>query len=135
MSKIESLAELVIAIILAWVCNRWIESLRVEATQDFSIASFLWIAGFLYLLMAIVSLLLAWQVIFRSSRSKLVSSVFVIVGLGITFTSAITMSTASTLPPLGIAEFLYPGSLVLFVAAFVAAIGIAAFVLPKRFSN
>lgn len=133
MSKIVSFAGLVATFFVAYACDRWVELLRNRSTtQNFAIASYLWIAGAANLLLAIALLLLTWYVIFRAGRSTLVSSVFVLVGLALTFACAIDISVASTLPPLGIVEFLTPNSHVLYVAAFVAVIGIAGFVLPRR---
>jgi len=130
MPKIVSFAGLVATFFVAYVCDRWVELLRIEATQNFAIASYLWIAGIANLLLAIALLLLSWHVIFRTSKSTLVSSVFVLVGLALTFASAIDMSVASTLPPLGIVEFLMPNSHLFYVASFVAVIGIAGLCSP-----
>jgi hypothetical protein len=134
MSKIVSFAGMAATFLMAYACDRWVELLRIEATQNFAIASYLWVAGAANLLLAIALLLLTWYVIFRTGRSTLVSSVFVLVGLALTFALAIDISVASTLPPLGIVEFLTPNSYVLYVAAFVTVIGIAGFVLPRRLS-
>ena len=134
MSKIVSFAGMVATFLMAYACDRWVELLRIEATQNFAIASYLWVAGAANLLLAIALLLLTWYVIFRTGRSTLVSSVFVLVGLALTFALAIDISVAATLPPLGIVEFLTPNSRVLYVAAFVTVIGIAGFVLPRRLS-
>ena len=127
MSKILSIAGLVITIFVAFVCDRWIELLRIEATQSFAIAPYLWIAGAANLLLAIALLALAWYVIFRAGKSILVSSVFVLVGFALTFASVIDITVTSTLPPLGIYEYLLPNSHVLYVAAIVAVTGIAGF--------
>ncbi len=131
MLKAWSIVGLGVAFAIAYGCDRWVESLRTEAAQTLTIASFLWGAGVAHLLLAGVLLLLAWYVIVRADRSKLASSVFALVGLLVTFASAITISAVSTLPPLGIVEFLTPNSYVLNAAAFVAVIGFAGFVLPK----
>ena len=132
MSKILSFAGLVITFFVAFVCYRWIELLRIEATQSFVIAPFLWIAGAANLLLAIALLALAWYVIFRAGKSILVSSVFVLVGLALTFASAIDITVTSSLPPLGIYEYLVPNSHVLYAAAIVAVTGIAGFFRQKQ---
>jgi len=132
MSKIVSFAGLIITLFVAYACDRWVELLRVEATQNFAIASYLWIAGAANLLLAIAVLLLTWYVLLRVSRSNVVYAVFVLVGLALTFAEAIEISVASTLPPLGIYEYLLPTSHVLAVAALVAVIGIAGLVFPRR---
>jgi hypothetical protein len=135
MSKIVSFAGLVITFFGAFACDRWIELMRIETTQSFAIGPFLWISGVANLLLAIALLALAWYVIFRAGRSILVSSVFILVGLTLTFASAIDITVASTLPPLGVYEYLVPTSHVLYAAAIVAVTGIAGFVLPKPPSN
>jgi len=132
MSQIVSFSGLVITFVLAYGCDRWVESLRAEMTGTFNISSFLWQTGVANLLLAIALLLLTWYVIFWVNRSKLVSAVFLLVGLAVTFATAMEMSFASTLPPLGIVEFLTPNSHVVYVAAFIAALGLAGLVLPMR---
>ena len=133
MSKLISFAGLAATFMIAYACDRWIDALRLEVTRTFAVASFLWSASVANLILAITLLLLTWYVIFKADKSTLVSSVFLLIGLVITFAAAIGMSVASTLPPLGIAELLTPGSHMLYVAPFVAVIGIAGFVLPRRF--
>jgi hypothetical protein len=135
MSKMVSFAGLVATFIMAYAFDRWVEFLRVEASRTFALAPYLWLAGAANLLLAITLLLLTWYVIFRADKSTLVSSVFVLVGLAFTFASTINMSLASPLPSLGLVEFSTPGSHVLYVSAFVAVIGIAGFVLPRRLNT
>jgi hypothetical protein len=134
MSKIVSFAGLVATFLVAYACDRWVESLRIEATRTFAFAPYLWLAGAANLLSAIVLLLLTWYVIFRADKSTLVFLVFVLIGLALTFASAIELSVTSTLPSLFLVESFTPNSHVVYVAAFVAIIGIAGFVLPRRLS-
>jgi ABC-type transport system involved in cytochrome c biogenesis permease subunit len=130
-----SFAGLAATFALAYGCDRWGEALRAKATQPSATASFLWQAGVANLLLAIALISLAWYANFRASRSKLISSIFLLIGIVVTFTVAIEVSVASTLPPLGIVEYLTPNSHVLYTAAFVAVIGIAGFVLPKQLNH
>jgi hypothetical protein len=95
----------------------------------------MWLASAANLLLAIPLLFLIWYVIFRANRSMFVSIVFVLIGLGITFASAIDISLASTLPPIGIVELLMPNSHLVYVAAFITIIGIAGFGLPRHFRH
>ncbi|MGA9397342.1 MAG: hypothetical protein WBV22_03690 [Anaerolineaceae bacterium] len=132
MSQIVSFAGLGFTFVLAYGCDRWIESLRAELAEMFNISSFLWQTGVANLLLAVALLLLTWYVIYWGNRSKLVSAVFLLVGLAVTFATALEMSFASTLPPLGIMEFLMYNSHVVYVAAFIAALGLAGLILPRR---
>jgi len=133
MSKIASFAGLVTTFIVAYACDRWVEFLQVQAYRSFVLAPYLWLAGMANLILAIALLLLTWHVIFWANKSRLVSSMFALVGLAFTFAAAFNMSLPSPLPA-GIVEFSTPGSHVLYVAAFVAVIGIAGFILPRRSS-
>ena len=135
MSKIKSFAGLVITFGIAFGCDLWVESLRRNLTLNSDISAFLWQAGIANLLLAIVLLLLTWYVLFWAKRSKLVSALFLLIGLVITFISALEISLAGTLPPLGIVEFLTPNSHVLYAAALVAILGLAGFLLPTRTTN
>ena len=132
MSKIKSLVGLVITFVIAFGCDLWIEALRAEMTQTFSISSFLWQAGIANLFLAIALLLLAWYVLFWVKKSKLVLAVFLLFGLVITFISSLEVSLTGILPPLGVVEYLTPNSHVLYAAAFTAILGLAGFVLPER---
>jgi hypothetical protein len=132
MSKIVSFAGLAATFIVAYACDRWGEFLRVEASRTFAMAPYLWLSGAANLLLALALFLLLWYVIFRATKSTLVSALFVLIGLGLTFAAAVGMSLASPFPPFGIVEFSTPGSHVLYVSAFVTVIGIAGFILPKR---
>jgi hypothetical protein len=135
MSKIISFAGLVIAFFGAIVCDRWIELLRIETTQSFAIGPYLWIAGIANLLLVVLLMALAWYVNFRAGKSILVSSVFLVIGLALTFAEAIDITFTSSLPPLGIYEYLVPTSHVLYAAAIVAVIGFASLIFPKRLST
>jgi hypothetical protein len=135
MLEVFSFIGLLATFALAYGCDRWVEAVRAQATQSTTIASFLWRAGVANLLLASVLLLLAWFVSFRAGVSKLIPSVFILIGLVVSFAVAIEASVSSTLPPLGIIEYLTPNSHVLYTAAFVAVIGITGFVLPKRLNH
>jgi hypothetical protein len=135
MSEAMSFLGLVATLALAYGCDRWVEALRVRATLPSATASFLWQAGVANLLLAMALITLAWFAIYRAVRSKLVSSVFLLTGLAVTFAVAIEISVVSTLPPLGIVEFFTPNSHVLYTAAFVAIIGVAGFILPRRLNH
>lgn len=120
-----SLIGLVIVFVLAYSFDRWTIALQQTATRPFTIVSFLWLSSIANLILAGALLLLAWFVNFRAVNSKLVSVTFVIIGVLVTFASALIFTTLYTLPPLGIAEFLTPNSRVVFVGALIAILGLA----------
>jgi hypothetical protein len=123
MTNIISLAGLVIVFILAYSFDRWIVAFQQAAARASAIASSLWLSSIANLILVGALLLLAWFVDFRAIRSKLVSATFIVVGLLITFALALIFAIFSTLPPLGIAEYLVPTSRVVFVAAFISVVG------------
>jgi hypothetical protein len=128
------LAGLVIVYILAYSFDRWIVAFQQTATKASAIVSSLWLSSIANLILVGALLLLAWFVDFRAIRSKLVSATFVIIGSLITFASALIFTIFSTLPPLGIAEYLTPTSRVVFVAASIAVIGIVG-LIPQKSHN
>jgi len=128
MSKIISFAGLVTTLIMAYACDLLIDAIRIKALATFVFAPYLWLAGIVNLFLAILLLLLTWYVVFRANKSTLVSSLFVIIGLALTFVSAIV-------PPLISRAAFAPNSHVLYVAAFVTVIGIAGFVIPRQLST
>jgi len=135
MFELISFVGLLATFALAYGCDRWVEALRTEANQSSTIASFLWQAGVANLLLAAALLLLVWFVNFRAIRSRLISLLYLLIGLAVTFAVAIEMSAVSTLPPLGVVEFFTPNSHILYTGAFVAIIGIAGFILPKHIKH
>jgi len=134
MTNIISLAGLVIMCFLAYGFDRWIAALQQTASSPFAIASFLWLSSIANLILAGALLLLAWFVNFRAVKSKWVSAAFSIIGLLVTFALALIFTAFSTLPSLGIIEFLMPNSRVIFVMAFIAVIGIAG-LIPRKSRN
>ncbi len=131
MTNAMALIGLVIVFILAYGFDLWIAALQRTATTTFAIAPFLWLSSIANLILAGVLLLLAWFVNMRAANRRLIAVIFVIVGLLVTFASALTFTTLSTLPPLGIAEFLTPNSRVSFVAAFIVVVGIGGLIPLK----
>ncbi len=134
MTIIISLAGLVIVFFLAYGFDRLIMALQQAASAAFALSSFLWLSGIANLILAGALLLLAWFVYFRAAKSKLISVIFTVLGLLGTFASALIFTFFSTLPPLGIAEFLTPYSRVVVVAGLIAVIGIAG-LFPRKSLN
>lgn len=134
MTNIISLTGLVIVSFLAYSFDRWIVALQQTATRPSSIVSILWLSGIANLILAGALLLLAWFVNFRAAKSKWVYVTFLIIGILVTFTSAFIFTAFSTLPPLGVAEFLTPTSRVVFIMAFIAVIGLAG-LIPRKSLN
>lgn len=132
MLKAISIAGLLATIALAYGCDWWVDSLHEDANQLPTIAVFLWQAGIANLLLATALLLLAWFVIIRAGKSWLVTLLFILIGLGVTFASPLTILVASTLPRLDIAEALFPDTRIFYTANFIAIIGIASFVFPRK---
>jgi hypothetical protein len=131
MTIIISLAGLVIVFFLAYGFDRLIMTLQQAASAAFALSSYLWLSSIANLILAGALLLLAWFVYFRAAKSKLISVIFMVLGLLVTFASALIYTFFSTLPPLGIAEFLTPYSRVVVVAGLIAVIGIAG-LLPRK---
>ena len=135
MTIIISLAGLVIVFFLAYGFDRLIMTLQQAATAAFALSSFLWLGGLANLILAGALLLLAWFVYFRAAKSKLISVIFTVLGLLGTFASALIFTFFSTLPPLGIAEFLSPYSRVVVVAGLIAVIGIVGLFTRKSLDS
>ena len=131
MTTFISLAGLVIVFFLAYGFDRLIMAFQQAASAAFALSSFLWLSGIANLILAGALLLLAWFVIFRAARSRLVSVIFIVLGLTGTFVSAFIFTFFSTLPPLGVYEFLTPYSRVVIAAGLVAVIGIAG-LIPRK---
>jgi hypothetical protein len=124
-----SLAGLTAVLLMAYGFERWSLLLRQRGADTLTLTPFLWLASIANLLLAVALLLLAWFVTNRANRSRFVSLIFIVVGLLITFATAITFSATSRLLPLGIMEYLTPNSRVVYAAAIIAATGIAGLIL------
>jgi len=131
MANIISLAGLVLVCFLAYGFDRWIVALQQTATSSLAIASSLWLSSTANLILTGALLLLAWFINFRANKSKWISVTFLIIGLLVTFASALIFTAFSTLPPLGVVEFLMPTSRVVFVTAFITVIGLAG-LIPRK---
>jgi hypothetical protein len=132
MSKIVSFAGLVGTFIVAYACERVWRYLLLKASQTLVFGTYVWLESVVILILASVLMLLAWYVVFRTRRDVWVASVFVLIGIGVTFAYAIEISLHSALILPGMEEFLAPRSYVHYAAAFVTVIGIASFVVPRR---
>lgn len=135
MTTIISLAGLVIVFFLAYGFDRLIMAFQQAASAAFALSTFLWLSGIANLVLAGALLLLAWYVNIRAARSRLVSVIFIVLGLLVTFTSALIFTFFATLPPLGIYEYLTPYSQVVVAAGLVAVIGIAGLIPRKSLDN
>ncbi len=132
MSNLLSYAGLVGVFIVAYVCQHWDNSVYRAASQDFGIERLVWLHNVISLIVAVAVIALAWYVMVRADKSIWVAAGFALIGLGVTFAYAIQVSANSAEVPLFLQDLLglsgYPHT----VGAFVAVIGIASFVLPRR---
>jgi hypothetical protein len=126
-----SLMGLVAVLFIAYGFDRWIELLRQRGANTFTLTPFLWFAGMANILFAGALLLLVWFVTYRAKRSRLVFSIFAVVGLLITFATAIHFSASVRYFPSSILEYLTPNSRVVYVSALITVTGIAGFVLSR----
>jgi len=136
MSKLVSFAGLVGVFVVAHYLERILTHLRLEGGMITDLRPYLWFSSFAVIILSIALMLLSWYVVFRLKRDTWVASVFVVVGLASTFAWAIDISLRVSLDrhllPSRLMDFFVPNSYVQYAAAFVAVIGIASFLLPRR---
>jgi hypothetical protein len=116
---------------MAYGFDRWIVALQQTTTRAFAITSYLWLSSIANLILACALLFVAWFVNFRATKRKMVSVTFLVIGFLVTFASALIFTAFSTLPPLGIAEYVNPYSRVVFVAGLITVMGVAGFISRK----
>jgi hypothetical protein len=119
---------------VAYLCQRWDNSVLSAVMQNFKIERFVWLHGVAILIFAAALIALSWYVLSRADRSVWVAAGFAVIGLGVTFEYAIQVSahSAAQLPSV-LEDFLGPTSAYPhYAGAFVVVIGIASFLLPKR---
>ncbi len=129
MTKPFSLIGMAATLVIAYGVDWGLKSLAETAQRTFVYEPYLWLAGPANLVLAGALVALAWFVIFRAERSKVVSSIFVIVGLLVTFSFAIIISAKVLLPIGYLLAFLTPNSHLVYAGGFMAVIGIAGFIL------
>ena len=133
MSKVVSLLGMVVAFVVAYGCERFVEHLRREFQMTTDIRPFLWFDSVALIILAAAVVILAWYVLFRTSRDVWVAAVFIVVGVGVTIAWAAEMTLGTNLlVPSRIGEFLAPDTYVRYVGALVAVIGIASLAIPRR---
>lgn len=127
-----SLTGLLAVFITAYGIDRWLDLMRQQAVDTFTLTQYLWYASIANLILAGELVLLAWYVNYRTNRSTLTPSIFIIVGLLVTFATAIIYTASSTFLPLGMVEYLMPNSRLVYAAALAAAIGTTGLVIFKE---
>jgi hypothetical protein len=135
-SNLVSFAGLVGVFIVAYLCHRWSDSIYVATSQDFKIERLAWLGNVTSLIVAVAVVAPAWYVMVRADKSIWVAAGFALIGLAVTFEYAIQVSAGSVDLPWFLEDFLGMGAgYAHSVGAFVAVIGIASFVLPRRRSK
>jgi hypothetical protein len=134
-----SFAGLIGIFVLAYACERLVKYMMLEIPLylkgESAYAAYQWVESVVVIVLACGLLLLSWYVVAWTDRDRWVASAFLVIGLGVTFVSAIYTSIQSSLIPWGLTEFMVRGSYVRNVAAFVAVAGIASLVVPRRSSR
>jgi hypothetical protein len=132
-NAIISLLSLAAIFAMAYGFDRWSELLRRQAFANFTWISYYWFLSISNLIFPGLMLVLAWFICFRTNRTRVISAVFLIVGLLVTFAFVIVHSiVAVSSGSITTAIFLpSPDSRVVYVSAIAAAIGIAGLVLSK----
>ena len=132
MTKLFSLIGMAATLVIAYGVDWGLKSLAATAQRTFVYEPYLWLAGPANLVLAGALGALAWFVVFRAERSKVVSSIFVIIGLSVTFSFAAIISARGSLRLGDLMAFLTPSSHLVYAGSFVAAIGIAGFIRKTR---
>jgi uncharacterized membrane protein len=133
--RILSFVGLVVTFAAAYGFERLVTHMRTEVglTASGALAkSTLWVESSALVILAAMLVLLAWYVLSRANRDTWVGAVFVVVGLVLTFLVAIEWSLERVWLSDRVMEFAAYKSYGHYVAAFVAVIGIACLVAPKR---
>ena len=91
-----------------------------------------WVDAVAVLVLAALLLILGWYVITRLNRDKYVGVLFTVVGLALTILVAVELSLERPFRPYWMVEIFHLESYAHFVAAFIAVIGIACLVAPRR---
>jgi len=104
--------------------------LREQAAENFAWGFYYWFFSISNFIFAGLILILAWFVCFRANKTRIVPTIYLIVGLFATFAFAIE-HTVSPITQSITPGFLLPNSRVVYVSAFAAAIGVAGLVLSK----
>ncbi len=125
---------MIAVLVIAYASDSVRNLLRTIAGETFSssvILQSLWIAVAANLILAACILTLAWFVCIRSRRDKILSALFLIVGLFLLLSPSLSLLLAPFIRwplPFG---FPLPDSLLFHVAAFVVAIGIANLIVRR----
>ena len=133
--RVLSFVGLVVTFAVAYGFQRLVTHMReqVGVTASGTLAkSTLWVESIALVVLAAMLLLLAWYVLSRACRDIWVGAVFTVVGLVLTFLVAIEWSLERIWLSDRVMNLAFPKFYGHYVAAFVAVIGIASLVVPKR---
>jgi hypothetical protein len=130
-NAVVSLLGLAVTFALAYGFDKWAILLRRQARETFSSEFYYWFPSISTLLFACLMLALAWFVWFRAIKTRVVSMLYLVIGLLGTFAFPIEFSIHSSPSGLILTGFVLPNSRAVYVSAFTAAIGIAGLVLSK----
>jgi hypothetical protein len=110
----------------AYGADRLAAALRQQVVQTLSHSPWLWLSGVINLVLAGLLFGLAWLALTRpSSARRPVASVYLVIGLLVTFALALRFTFSGTLLPLGLTEYLTPDSRTVLTAAFISVVGAA----------
>jgi hypothetical protein len=123
MNTVISLIGLIAVFAMAYGFDQWAVLVQRLAKENFNLMPYFWFLSITNLALASSVSALAWFVCFRTNKRWLISAVFLVVGLFVTFAFAIT----HTFP-----IFLPPNSRGAYVSAFVIVIGFARLLLSKN---
>jgi hypothetical protein len=131
MRRLVSFAGLVGTFLIAYACQRWAYHLQASVSQSLHVESYLWLSSLTGAIAATPLILLSWYVLHGAAKDVWVSSVFVVVGIAVTFGYAIEVSLHSHPIPDALAESLVPRSYVHYTGGLVMVTGIASLFLPR----
>ncbi len=131
MSKLLSLMGMIATLAVAAGLDWALDALKATAQRTFAYEPYFGLIGPANLVLAGTLLMLAWFVLLRAEPSKLVSCIFLFVGLAVTLYLIIPFVLKIPVLTVRSAIFLAPSSHVSHAGAFIAILGIAGF-LPRR---
>jgi len=139
-SKTVPMLGLIITLSIAYALDRWLEMLRLNVARTFEPQVFFWTFPIVHLLLAGWVLILFWFVNYKHEPSRFIAFIYLAIGLLLPFYNALTPVLGSLATPQSVGVlsnlqvYLGPTSLLTFVSAFVAIIGLWGLVAKHRTS-
>jgi hypothetical protein len=117
-----------VALIVSYLADEWLASVRLEARRQFDTPTFVYAETGVRLVLVALLVVVGW-VVLRGPRSRAIGAILVVVGLAVALTP-ILWFIGPPIPGFLVSTLSYGSGLLLWTGATIAALGLASLIRP-----